>query len=133
MARTAALDAAWAVTHSAPMTHPQNETHPLGVALEALLDTIATRAGGDPSESYTAKLLAQGPAHIAKKLGEEGVEAALAGALRDREELIKESADVLYHLAVLWRALEIAPEAVAEELNRRAGVSGLAEKAARRP
>lgn len=103
----------------------------LPAALEALLATIAARRGADPGESYTAKLLAQGPDRIAKKLGEEAVEAALAGALEDRAALAAESADVLYHLAVLWAALEVDPGDVAAELARRAGTSGLAEKAAR--
>lgn len=103
----------------------------LPTALEALLATIAARAGADPSESYTAKLLAKGPARIAKKLGEEGVEAALAGALEDRAALAAESADVLYHLAVLWAAVGVSPDDVAAELTRRTGTSGLAEKAAR--
>ncbi len=104
----------------------------LGPALQALMASIDARRKADASESYTATLLQAGPARIAKKLGEEAVEAALAGALQDKDELVKESADVFYHLAVLWAALGVNPDEVAAELNRRAGVSGLEEKASRR-
>ncbi len=104
----------------------------IGEALAALTDRIRSRKNDDPSASYTAKLIGKGKAHCAKKLGEEGVEAALAGAAGDREELVKESADLLYHLTVLLEANDLGLDDVAVELDRRAGVSGIAEKAARR-
>ena len=69
--------------------------------LAALADTIASRASASPEESYTARLLSQGAAKCAKKLGEEAVEVALAGVLQDRRALASESADLLYHLTVL--------------------------------
>jgi phosphoribosyl-AMP cyclohydrolase / phosphoribosyl-ATP pyrophosphohydrolase len=72
--------------------------------LGALERTIAQRANADPSESWTAKLLSQGAKRIAQKVGEEGVETALAGAAGDDAELCEESADLLYHLAVLLKA-----------------------------
>ncbi|HEX8309346.1 MAG TPA: bifunctional phosphoribosyl-AMP cyclohydrolase/phosphoribosyl-ATP diphosphatase HisIE [Allosphingosinicella sp.] len=72
--------------------------------LGALSRIVAGRAGGDPSESYTARLLAEGPAKIAQKVGEEGVELALAAVCRDREGCIEETADLLYHVAVLMEA-----------------------------
>lgn len=103
----------------------------IGPALDALTDRIAARRGDDPSTSYTAKLLSGGRELCAKKLGEEGVEAALAGALGHREELTAESADVLYHLAILLEANGLSFNDVADELERRAGTSGIAEKASR--
>ncbi|NRA29150.1 MAG: phosphoribosyl-ATP diphosphatase [Parvularculaceae bacterium] len=104
----------------------------IGNALDALTDRIVARRGDDPDTSYTAKLIHDGPEKCAKKLGEEAVEAALAGALGQRDELIAESADVLYHLAVLLESNGLSFTDVAEELNRRAGTSGIAEKAARK-
>jgi phosphoribosyl-ATP pyrophosphohydrolase len=100
-------------------------------ALDRLFATIAARKGGDPSLSYTAKLLAQGVEKCAKKFGEEAVEAVIAAAQKDKTELAKESADVLYHLAVLWAASGITPEDVYAVLKSREGQSGLEEKAAR--
>jgi phosphoribosyl-ATP pyrophosphohydrolase len=100
-------------------------------ALDRLFATIAARKGSDPSQSYTAKLLAQGVEKCAKKFGEEAVEAVIAAAQKDKAELAKESADVLYHLAVLWAASGITPDDVYAVLKSREGQSGLEEKAAR--
>lgn len=97
--------------------------------LAALVDS---RAGQPPDSSYTAKLLAEGPAKAAKKLGEEAVEAAIAAVQGDRKALIAEAADVLYHLLVTLKAGGVPLEAVMAELERRTAQSGLAEKAARR-
>jgi phosphoribosyl-ATP pyrophosphohydrolase/phosphoribosyl-AMP cyclohydrolase len=72
--------------------------------LGALERTIAERASASPEESWTAKLIASGPKRIAQKVGEEGVETALAGAAGDKEELCNEAADLLYHLGVLLHA-----------------------------
>ena len=69
--------------------------------LARLADIVAARKGGDPAESYTASLFAKGPRKAAQKVGEEGVEAALAGAALDAEELKQEAADLLFHLIVL--------------------------------
>jgi phosphoribosyl-ATP pyrophosphohydrolase len=99
--------------------------------LARLSRTIAARKDKDPASSYTASLLAKGPERCAKKFGEEAVEAALAGALRDRDGLRAEAADVLYHLAVLLAANDLDFGDVAEVLIAREGVSGHAEKAAR--
>jgi phosphoribosyl-ATP pyrophosphohydrolase len=101
--------------------------------IDRLFATIAARKGGDPSASYTAKLLSDGVEKCAKKFGEEAVEAALAGVLGNKDNLAAESADVLYHLLVLWAAAGITPELVYAALRAREGQSGLAEKAARRP
>jgi phosphoribosyl-ATP pyrophosphohydrolase len=105
----------------------------IGEALDALRATIEARRGADPAGSYTAALLARGPEHAAKKLGEEAVEAALAGALGKRGELVAEAADVLYHLSVLLASREVDWDEVAEALRNRRGRSGHAEKASRQP
>ncbi|KAF1853527.1 hypothetical protein Lal_00046488 [Lupinus albus] len=99
--------------------------------LADLARLVASRAGTDPSSSYTAKLLADGPAKAAKKLGEEAVEAAIAAVQGDREGLKNEAADVLYHLVVLLKAGNVELSAVMAELERRTAQSGLAEKASR--
>jgi phosphoribosyl-ATP pyrophosphohydrolase len=105
---------------------------PLGEALERLWRVIESRRGADPVTSYTAKLFARGTAKIAQKLGEEAVEAVIEGVRGDRAALIGESADLLYHLLVLWAALGVSPNDVAGELARREGVSGIAEKRGRK-
>ena len=104
------------------------ETHPL----DALFATIAARKGADADASYTAGLLKDGVARCAKKFGEEAVEAVIAAVAKDREALTAESADVLYHLLVLWAASGIAPDDVYAALKAREGQSGLAEKASRK-
>jgi phosphoribosyl-ATP pyrophosphohydrolase len=99
--------------------------------LTKLAETIAARKGGDPAESWTAKLLSQGPEKAAEKFGEEAVEAIIAAVTNDRENLTNEAADVLYHLLVMLASRDVAFADVLEELARREGVSGIAEKAAR--
>lgn len=106
---------------------------PLGEALERLWRVIDSRRGSDPQASYTARLLGRGRAKIAQKLGEEAVEAVIEGVKGDRAALVGESADLLYHLLVMWAASEVTPDEVAAELTRREGVSGLDEKKKRRP
>ncbi len=100
--------------------------------LSRLFATIRSRRGADPKTSHTAALLAKGPAVVAKKMGEEAVETVIAGVSGDRAALINESADLVYHLMVLWAARDVAPEDVFAELERREGTSGVAEKAARK-
>jgi len=99
--------------------------------LDRLFATIAARKDADPGQSYTAKLLAAGVEKCAKKFGEEATEAVIAAISRDKTELAKESADVLYHLAVLWAASGITPEDVYSVLKARETMSGLEEKASR--
>lgn len=99
--------------------------------LDDLADIVAQRAAASPEKSYTAKLLAGGPAKAAKKLGEEGVEAALAAALGDRAGLTAEAADVLYHLLVVLHGAGVPLADVMDELQRRTAQSGLDEKASR--
>jgi phosphoribosyl-ATP pyrophosphohydrolase len=92
---------------------------------------IAARAAASPDESWTAKLLAQGIDRAAKKLGEEAVETVIAAVHNDRGALVSESADLLYHLLVVLRGCGVDLAEVMAELERRAGHSGLAEKASR--
>lgn len=103
----------------------------LSETLDRLAATVAARKGADPATSWTAKLLSEGPGRCAKKFGEEAVEAALAAVSGDKKHLAAESADVLYHLLVLWAAAGIAPADVYRELESRERQSGLAEKASR--
>jgi phosphoribosyl-ATP pyrophosphohydrolase len=104
---------------------------PLGDALARLWQVIAARRGARPDTSYTAKLLAAGPAGVARKLGEEALEAVIEAVRGDPAALTRESADVLYHLFVLWAAAGLSPDDVAAELTRREGTSGIEEKKSR--
>ncbi len=99
--------------------------------LDELVATIESRKDADPKTSHIAKLLKKGPHKIAKKVGEEAVEVAIASAMHDSTQIIYESADLLFHLMVLWKAHGIEPEIVMNELKRRENVSGIAEKASR--
>ncbi len=99
--------------------------------LEQLFDVIENRKGADPGTSYTARLLGKGRAKIAKKTGDEAVEVVVAALAEGKSDLAAESADLLYHLLVLWASVGIRPRDVWLELAKREGVSGLAEKAAR--
>jgi phosphoribosyl-ATP pyrophosphohydrolase len=97
--------------------------------LEAI---VRARAAASPDESYTARLLANGPARSAKKLGEEAIEAVIAAIVGDTAELTKEAADVLYHLLVVLHGANVPLAAVMAELETRTRQGGLAEKAARK-
>ncbi|KQS53689.1 bifunctional phosphoribosyl-AMP cyclohydrolase/phosphoribosyl-ATP pyrophosphatase [Brevundimonas sp. Leaf363] len=88
--------------------------------LAELERTIARRAGADPASSWTAKLMAQGPKRIAQKVGEEGVETALAGVAGPDEEVASEAADLIYHLFVLLKARNMVFQDVLDVLARRA-------------
>ena len=103
----------------------------LGPALDRLWRVIQSRRDADPQTSYTARLFSRGRAKIAQKLGEEAIEAVIEGVGNNPAALIGESADLLYHLLVLWAAAGISPADVAAELTRREGASGIAEKRAR--
>ncbi|MES2433640.1 MAG: phosphoribosyl-ATP diphosphatase [Pseudomonadota bacterium] len=100
---------------------------PLG-RLEA---TIAARKAADPESSWTAKLLAKGPEKCAEKFGEEAIEAIIEAVKGDRVKLTSEAADVVYHLLVMLASRDVSLGDVLAELERREGVSGIAEKAAR--
>ena len=112
--------------------HDETVTDPLGQALARLWDTIEARRGASPDTSYTARLLATGPVGVARKFGEESLEAIIEAVNGDSAALTRESADVLYHLLVLWEAAGLTPDDIAAELARREGVSGIEEKRNRR-
>jgi len=103
----------------------------LGAVLDRLWQVIQSRRNADPQSSYTARLFARGRAKIAQKLGEEAVEAVIEGVGENSAALIAESADLIYHLLVLWAAAGVSPEDVAAELVRREGISGIEEKRSR--
>lgn len=110
-----------------------------GTVLDRLFAVIESRRSADAGTSYTARLLAEGRPKIARKVGEEAVEVVVAslspgegGHDGARDRLAEESADLLYHLLVLWASAGLRPEQVWQMLARREGTSGLAEKAARR-
>lgn len=92
---------------------------------------IAERRKADPQASYVAQLHARGLPVIARKVGEEAVEAVVAALAGEREELVGEAADLIFHLMVLLSAKDIPLDEVLTELDRREGVSGLDEKASR--
>jgi len=99
--------------------------------IEDLFAVIESRKGGDPESSYTAKLFDQGREKIARKFGEESVETLLAAMKDDKDELASESADVLYHLLVLWADAGLTPADIWAKLEKRRGMSGIDEKKSR--
>lgn len=118
---TAGLDP----TSDAPLNGPVTGT------LETLAGTIAARRGEDPTSSYVAKLIGSGAPFVARKLGEEAIETVVAALSGDADALTSEAADLLFHLLVLLETRGVPFSAVLGELDRRAGVSGIAEKAGR--
>ena len=108
-----------------------NDKQPTAHFLDELYETIASRKGGDPETSYTAKLFAGGLGKMAGKIGEEASEVIVAALRETPEHVISESADLLYHLLVLWAEQGITPDDVFEELQSRAGRSGVEEKESR--
>jgi phosphoribosyl-ATP pyrophosphohydrolase len=99
--------------------------------LSRLAETIAARRGGDPETSWVARLQAKGVPAIARKLGEEALETVIAALGGNREELVGEAADTLFHLLVLLDAKGVSLAEVLAELDRREGRSGIEEKASR--
>jgi phosphoribosyl-ATP pyrophosphohydrolase len=106
------------------MTNPAN-------TLDVLFATIESRKNADPKTSYVASLYQKGTAKIAQKLGEEAVETAIEAIQGTPESLAQESADLLFHLLVLWADRGITPDQVMAVLNARMGIGGLDEKASR--
>ena len=100
--------------------------------LERLWQVVLSRKNADPNTSHSARLLSRGIAKVAQKFGEEAVECIIDAVAGSRATLVGESADVLYHLMVLWVAADLHPAEVWAELHRREGISGIAEKAARK-
>lgn len=99
--------------------------------LDRLWAVVDSRRNADPASSHSARLLSRGMAKVAQKFGEEAVECLIEAVAGNKDAMVAESADVLYHLLVLWVAAGVKPEQVWAELTRREGVSGIAEKAAR--
>ena len=99
--------------------------------LDRLFAVIELRRGADPNSSYTAKLLSEGRARVARKFGEEAIEAVIAATEGDKAALTAESADVLYHLLVAWADAGLVPADIWAQLERREGVSGIDEKNSR--
>lgn len=111
---------------------PMMQNAPDARILDQLWGTVVMRSEASPNESHSARLLARGTAKVAQKFGEEAVECVIEAVAKNHTALIGESADVLYHLLVLWVDAGLRPEEVWSELKRREGMSGLAEKAARK-
>ena len=99
--------------------------------LHELAATIDARKSADPDSSWTAKLLAKGPEKCAEKFGEEAIEAIIEAVKGDRDGMVSEGADVLYHFLVMLAARDVELDDVLSELARRQGLSGIAEKASR--
>ena len=96
-----------------------------------LFETVESRKAADPAVSYTAKLFSKGTKRIAQKVGEEAVETVIAAVAEDPEHIISESADLLYHLCVLWANAGVHPDQVFRTLEQREGISGITEKNSR--
>ena len=99
--------------------------------LHRLSDTLASRRHADPETSYTAKLFAGGPDSILKKIGEESAELIMAGKEGKRLNIVRESADLVYHVLVLLAFYGLSIEDVSQEMRRREGISGIDEKNSR--
>ena len=102
-----------------------------GHVLDRLYAVVISRKDADPDRSYTAALFRDGPAGIARKVGEEAVETLIEAMADNPERLAEESADLLFHLLILWAARGVEPGEVWRALEARQGVSGLVEKASR--
>lgn len=106
---------------------------PNGNILDQLYKKIYDKKDADPQKSYSAKLLRKGPHKVAQKFGEEAVECLIECATKNPENLINESADVLYHLLSMWIITGVSPTQVWTELQKREKMSGIEEKASRQP
>jgi phosphoribosyl-ATP pyrophosphohydrolase len=102
-----------------------------GAILDRLFQVIDSRRSADPAVSHTARLFQKGTRKIAQKVGEEAVETVIEAVRGKRDRLISESADLMYHLLVLWADARINPAEVWQELSRREGMSGIEEKQSR--
>ncbi|HET8997649.1 MAG TPA: phosphoribosyl-ATP diphosphatase [Acetobacteraceae bacterium] len=104
---------------------------PNAAVLDRLYAVVLSRRETDPAVSHSARLLSRGAAKVAQKFGEEAVECLIEGVAGNHDGVVAESADVLYHLIVLWASAGVTPDEVWAELKRREGISGIAEKASR--
>jgi phosphoribosyl-ATP pyrophosphohydrolase len=119
------------VTRLTPVSAPVDTIAPGGQVLDRLYAVVEQRRSADPAVSHSARLLSRGTAKVAQKFGEEAVECLIEAVAGNKAALVGESADVLYHLLVMWVDAGLEPATVWAELERREGVSGIAEKAAR--
>ncbi|MGE0416911.1 MAG: phosphoribosyl-ATP diphosphatase [Acetobacteraceae bacterium] len=118
-------------TTSASRALPPLAIGPAAAVLDRLWAVVMSRRDADPAVSHSARLLSRGIGKVAQKFGEEAVECLIEAVSGNRDALIGESADVLYHLIVVWVAAGVSPDEVWTELKRREGISGIAEKASR--
>lgn len=100
--------------------------------IDRLMARVVENRTADPETSYTARLISKGRAKIAQKLGEEAVETVIAAMADDKAEIVAESADLMFHLAVLLADAGLGFDDIRAELERREGISGLEEKAGRK-
>jgi phosphoribosyl-ATP pyrophosphohydrolase len=101
--------------------------------LARLAEVVHGRNGGDPERSYVSRLLARGEDAILKKIGEEATETVMAAKDGDRQRIVGETADLWFHCLIMLEHYQLGPQDVLNELQRREGLSGLDEKAARKP
>lgn len=101
--------------------------------LERLAAVVESRKGVDPGNSYVARLLSQGEDAILKKIGEEATETVMAGKDGERRRIVAETADLWFHCLIMLAHYGLSPADVLAELSRREGISGIDEKAARKP
>jgi phosphoribosyl-ATP pyrophosphohydrolase len=119
-----------------PTAAPARPLPPLALGsaasvLDRLWSVVMSRRTADPAVSHSARLLSRGTTKVAQKFGEEAVECLIEAVAGNRDAVVAESADVLYHLIVLWVSAGVSPDEVWAELKRREGISGIAEKASR--
>ena len=114
---------------SAPPGEPQDGA--TAAVLDRLFSTVMQRRDADPNVSHSARLLSRGRLKVAQKFGEEAVECLIEAVAGNSDKLIGESADMLYHLIVMWVDAGLQPDAIWSELRRREGTSGIVEKASR--
>lgn len=126
--RTRRSDAALAIAAIAP---PPLALGASPAVLDRLWGVVMSRRNASPDVSHSARLLSRGTAAVAQKFGEEAIECLIEAVAGNRDKLISESADVLYHLIVMWVNGGVRPDEIWAELQRREGISGIAEKAAR--
>ncbi|MCB2102933.1 MAG: phosphoribosyl-ATP diphosphatase [Rhodobacterales bacterium] len=113
-------------------TNGSGNDQAIETVLERLYAVIESRKSGDPETSHTARMFSRGRRKMCEKVGEESVEVVVAALTEPRERLVSESADLLYHLMILWSDTGITPQDVGAELAKREGISGIAEKASRK-
>jgi len=131
MSKTKSVTKAKRAAATSTVSVPPPINAPDARVLDRLWATVLARKNADPSTSHSARLLSRGTAKIAQKFGEEAVECLIEAVGGHRLALVAESADVLYHLLVLWVDAGLRPEQIWAELSRREGVSGITEKASR--